>query len=64
MGEQVWKQRNCERKKKVRDTNPEAVREKQGQNLCRWQAAKKEAAVPQTPQQQLHMQSHLVCAMQ
>ena len=42
MGEQAWKQRDCERKK-AKAINLEAVREKQRQNLLRWQAAKKAA---------------------
>ena len=46
MGEQAWKQRDCERKKKAKAINPETVREKQRQNLLTWQVAKKAADSP------------------
>ena len=50
MGEQAWKQKDCERKN-PRATNPEAVIEKLRQNIDRGQAAKKVAVVPQIPKQ-------------
>ena len=41
MGPEIWKRKDCERKKRARAANPDLSKKKHRENMRRWRATKK-----------------------